>query len=140
MPETPRRVDPKLRQRALAQVRRGDKTGEPGKWSARKAQLATDAYKRAGGGYRGKRDSEIHLARWTAEDWGTRSGARTRDTGERHLQKAARDSLTEAEHAETTAKKRADRAAGRQHSPQPGASSDPTKSFGRIKMLAKTTS
>jgi len=115
------RTDPKLWTRVVAKVKRGGKGGEPGEWSARKAQLATAEYKRARGGYRGKKDSGNHLARWTAEKWGTKSGARSKDTGERYLPKAARDSLSDKEHAETTAKKRADRAKGKRFSPQPPA-------------------
>lgn len=43
--------DPALRERLKAEIRAGSKGGEPGTWSARKSQLLTLAYQKAGGGY-----------------------------------------------------------------------------------------
>jgi len=43
-------------------VAAGDKGGRPGQWSARKAQLAVAAYKRAGGDYRGQKSADNHLS------------------------------------------------------------------------------
>ena len=43
---------PGLRKRIFQRILRGNKGGNPGKWSARKAQMLALAYKRAGGGYR----------------------------------------------------------------------------------------
>ena len=43
---------PTLRKRLFHKILRGNKGGNPGQWSARKAQMLALAYKRAGGGYR----------------------------------------------------------------------------------------
>ena len=43
---------PALRRRIFNRIKRGGKGGAPGQWSARKAQMLAQAYKRAGGGYR----------------------------------------------------------------------------------------
>ena len=43
---------PTLRKRLFNKIPRGNKGGNPGQWSARKAQMLALAYKRAGGGYR----------------------------------------------------------------------------------------
>ena len=63
--------------------------------------------------------SQRSLRAWTKQDWGTKSGKKSSETGERYLPKAARDALTPAEYAATTAKKRKDTAAGKQVSKQP---------------------
>ena len=43
---------PGMRKRIFNRIKRGGKGGAPGQWSARKAQMLAQAYKRAGGGYR----------------------------------------------------------------------------------------
>ena len=43
---------PALRKRLFSQIKSGGKGGNPGQWSARKAQMLAAAYKKAGGGYR----------------------------------------------------------------------------------------
>jgi|TARA_R100001480_G_scaffold79665_1_gene89103 hypothetical protein len=43
---------PTLRKRLFNKLLRGNKGGNPGQWSARKAQMLALAYKRAGGGYK----------------------------------------------------------------------------------------
>jgi hypothetical protein len=113
------RTDPELWDKVKAEITAGDKGGDKGEWSARKAQMAVQEYKRRGGGYRGRKTGDNHLVQWTKEDWGTRSGKKSEETGERYLPRAAREKLTKEEHARTTAKKRADTRAGRQHSAQP---------------------
>ena len=119
MADTAQRTDPALWDRIKAEVTAGDKGGHAGEWSARKAQMAVQRYKAEGGSYKGDKDPHNHLAEWTKEEWGTKSGGESLDTGERYLPKAAREALTDEEYARTTAKKRADLAAGRQHSAQP---------------------
>ena len=44
---------PALRNRIFNRIKAGGKGGAPGQWSARKAQMVAQAYKKAGGGYRG---------------------------------------------------------------------------------------
>lgn len=43
---------PTLRKRLFEQIKSGGKGGDPGEWSARKAQMLAKAYKEAGGGYK----------------------------------------------------------------------------------------
>lgn len=116
-----KRTDPALWDRVKARVMRGAKGGRPGRWSARKAQLAVAEYEKAGGGYAGPRSPRNRLARWTREDWGTKSGRPSAETGEGDLPKAARDALDAGAYARTTAKTRADSKAGRQVRRRPAA-------------------
>ncbi len=140
MGSTAKRSDPALWDRVKQQVTAGDKGGEPGQWSARKAQLAVQRYKAAGGGYAGPKRADNHLQEWTAQDWGTASGKRSRDSGERYLPQAAREHLSQADYARTSAKKRADTAKGRQFSRQPGdvaAKTAPFRAEGKAALLAE---
>ena len=43
---------PTLRKRIFQRIKAGSKGGNPGQWSARKAQMLAKAYKIAGGGYK----------------------------------------------------------------------------------------
>ena len=113
------KTDPKLWEEVKARVMAGDKGGHAGQWSARKAQLAVHEYKAAGGGYKGKKAADNHLTEWTKEEWGTKSGKASGETGERYLPKKARAALSDEEYTRTTAKKRADTRKGRQFSAQP---------------------
>ena len=119
MAKSAKRTNPELWEKIKADVTDSDKGGNPGQWSARKAQLAVQEYKKRGGGYDGRKEPNNHLVEWTQEKWGTKSGKRSRDTGERYLPAKARDDLTPAEYARTTAKKRRDSRAGHRHSAQP---------------------
>lgn len=118
------RTNEALWKRTVSRIKAGSKGGKAGQWSARKAQLATQAYKKAGGGYSGtKTKAQKSLSKWTKEDWGTKSGnpsTQGKDaTGERYLPKKARESLSKKEYAKTSAKKRKDTKAGKQFSKQP---------------------
>jgi hypothetical protein len=113
-----------LRETIKRRIMAGSKGGRPGQWSARKAQLLALEYKKAGGGYRGvKTGAQKSLSKWMRQDWGTKSGKPStqgdKATGERYLPRAARERLSPAEYAATTAKKRKDTAAGKQFSKQP---------------------
>jgi hypothetical protein len=121
MAVTARKTDPALWDKVKTEVTQGDRGGRPGQWSARKAQMAVQSYKKQGGRYAGGKDADNHFKQWTDERWGTESGARSRDTGERYLPERARRDLTRAEYAETTAKKRDDTRKGKQFSAQPPA-------------------
>jgi hypothetical protein len=59
------------------------------------------------------------LKDWGNQDWTTKSGKKSSDTGERYLPKAAIKSLTPAEYAATTRAKRAGKAKGKQFVKQP---------------------
>ncbi|MGJ3262207.1 MAG: hypothetical protein ACFE0R_03140 [Salinarimonas sp.] len=119
MTGTAKKTDPKLWEKVKTDVTKSDKGGRPNQWSARKAQMATQEYKSRGGGYEGKKSSDNHLEQWTDEEWGTKSGKKSEDTGERYLPKTARENLSKEEYERTTRKKRADTRRGRQHSGQP---------------------
>jgi hypothetical protein len=112
------RSDPRLWERVKRDLTRSDKGGKPDQWSARKAQLAVQEYKRRGGGYRGRKPKETSLEQWT-EEWGTKSGRRSLESGERYLPRRAREELSDAEYRATSDRKRRDLARGRQHSRQP---------------------
>ncbi len=43
---------PGMRKRMFQAIKAGSKGGNPGQWSARKAQLLASRYKKAGGGYK----------------------------------------------------------------------------------------
>jgi hypothetical protein len=117
-------TNPALRERIKKKVMASDKGGKPGQWSARKAQLVAQEYKKAGGGYSGSKTSkQKSLSKWTKEEWGTKSGKPStqgsKATGERYLPKKARQSLSSAEYAKTSEKKREDLRKGKQFSKQP---------------------
>ena len=119
MSETAEKTDPRLWDKVKDEITAGAKGGKKGQWSARKAQMAVAEYKKRGGGYVGEQDEHNSLHQWTEEDWGTKSGKESGETGERYLPKKARDALSDAEYRRTSAKKRADTQKGRQHSAQP---------------------
>lgn len=109
---------PELRERLKKKIMAGSKGGKPGQWSARKSQMLAQQYKAKGGGYSsGKSKSQKSLDKWTKEDWGTKSGKRSQDTGERYLPKKARESLSAAEYKATSDKKRRGTKAGKQFVP-----------------------
>ena len=129
MSETAEKSDPKLWEQVKAEVTAGAKGGKPGQWSARKAQMAVREYQHRGGGYLGARDPHNHLHEWTKEHWGTKSGEPSLETGERYLPENAREALSDDEYKRTTAAKRRDLKAGKQHSPQPADVAAKTRPF-----------
>ena len=114
-----RYTHPELREKLLEEIKQSDKGGEPGQWSARKAQLLTQEYEKQGGGYKGEKDeSQKSLERWTEEEWQTKEGgARARKEGEtkRYLPKKAWESMSEEEKEETEKKKREGSRKGEQY-------------------------
>jgi len=78
---------------------------------------------------------QASLRRWTAEEWGTKSGQPStqgpKATGERYLPKKARQALSPAEYAATTAAKRKGTRAGKQFVSQPKKIRDKTARFRR---------
>ena len=77
------------------------------------------------------RKSQRSLRNWTKQKWGTKSGKKSSETGERYLPKAARDALSPAEYAATTRKKREDTRKGKQHSKQPKRIAKKTRQYRR---------
>ena len=76
--------------------------------------------------------SQRSLRSWTKQKWGTKSGKKSSETGERYLPKAARDALTPAEYAATSRKKRKDTKKGKQHSKQPKKIARKTRKYRRV--------
>ena len=89
--------------------------------------MASAEYQKRGGGYVGAKSKDNHLQQWTDEKWGTKSGAKSEETGERYLPKEARDHLSASEYKRTSAKKRADTKKGQQFSAQPADVAKKTK-------------
>lgn len=110
------RTNEKLWEQAKAQA----KATMGGKHSARAMQLAGKIYREKGGGYTGEKTAaQKSMSKWTKEDWGTKSGKKSGETGERYLPKKARDALSPSEYAATTRAKREGTAKGKQFVKQP---------------------
>jgi hypothetical protein len=69
------------------------------------------------------------LKDWTEQQWTTKSGKKSSETGERYLPKAAIASLSDKEYAATTKAKREGTKAGKQFVAQPKAIAKKTRSF-----------
>lgn len=109
------------------------------KWSAKRkkavdcdnpkgfSEKAHCASKKLAGG--GIAKSQQSLKDWGKQDWSTKSGKKSSETGERYLPKAAIKSLSSAEYAATTKAKRAGKAAGKQFVAQPKTIAKKTAGF-----------
>ncbi len=99
---------PQLRENIKNRIMAGSKGGNPGQWSARKAQLLALEYQKAGGGYRGKkRETQRSLKKWTREKWRTSDGKPAIRKGgtRRYLPASAWSRLTPAQRQATNRKK-----------------------------------
>lgn len=101
-----KKKNPELWSRIVSSVKSGTKGGDAGQWSARKAQIAVAKYKEAGGKYVGKKSQSNSLSKWTKQEWTTKSGKPSKETGERYLPKKAIEALSSSEYAATTRAKR----------------------------------
>jgi hypothetical protein len=110
--------DPAKWKRIVASVKASTKGGDPGEWSARKAQLATQQYKGSGGSYVGPKKADNSLSKWTGEKWRTSDGTPSNGT-KRYLPSSAWGSLTKSEVAATNKAKAAGNRAGKQFVAQP---------------------
>ncbi len=63
--------------------------------------------------------SQRSLREWEKQEWGTKSGKPSSETGERYLPKKAREALSPQEYAATTKAKREGTRKGRQFVKQP---------------------
>jgi len=75
--------------------------------------------------------SQKSLKRWTKQDWRTKSGKKSSETGERYLPAAAIKSLSPQEYAATTKAKREGTRAGKQFVKQPKKIAKKTAQFRR---------
>lgn len=112
-------TDKALWERIKKSVMEDDVGGKPGQWSAIKAMIASKKYKEAGGGYIGKKNYSTGLLKWIGEDWRTKSGKPSLETGERFLPAKAIEALTPEQYRRTSAIKRRDLKKGIQYSKQP---------------------
>ena len=127
---TAKKKNPSLWKRIVARIKAQASHGTAaGQWSGRKAQAAVKAYKKAGGGYSGAKKKSNSLSKWSKQKWRTKSGKKSSKTGERYLPEKAIKSLSAREYARTTAKKRRDKAAGKQFSKQPKSIARKTKRY-----------
>ena len=69
------------------------------------------------------------LKAWGDQEWTTKSGKKSSETGERYLPKKAIDALSPAEYAATTKAKRKGKAAGKQFVAQPKKIAKKTSGF-----------
>jgi hypothetical protein len=116
-------TDPALRERLKKKILAGAKGGDPGGWSARKAQLLTKEYEKAGGGYKSSKRTEAQkdLENWTEEKWTTSDGGPSERKGGkmRYLPQDAWEQLSAEEKQEANATKRKGDKAGKQFVPNP---------------------
>ena len=75
--------------------------------------------------------SQKSLKSWTKQDWRTKSGKKSSETGERYLPAAAIKSLSPQEYAATTKAKRTGSRAGKQCVKQPKKIAKKTAKFRR---------
>ena len=111
------KTKPELWKRIVSSVKSGSKGGRSGQWSARKAQIATARYKKAGGGYKGKKSSGNRLSKWSKQKWGYVSKGddkKPRAKRGRYLPEKVRKNMTPAQKAATNKRKRAATKAGKQ--------------------------
>ena len=77
--------------------------------------------------------SQRSLRAWTKQKWRTKSGKKSSETGERYLPEAAIKSLSAAEYAATSKKKREDTKKGKQHSKQPKKVAKKVRKYRKVK-------
>lgn len=110
-----KRTHPELWEKIKKKVTAGSKGGNPGQWSARKAQLAVKLYKEAGGGYEGKKSKSNSLKKWTDQDWQYAG----KEKESRYLPKKAIDALSPQEKGATNKAKKEGTRKGKQFVSQP---------------------
>lgn len=100
---------PALRESIKRRIMAGSKGGRAGQWSARKAQLLAQEYRKAGGGYRtGRRTrAQRSLKKWTRQRWRTSDGKPAGRGGRmrRYLPDAVWKRLTPSQRSATNRKK-----------------------------------
>lgn len=110
---------PDLRERIKDRIMKGSKGGDPGEWSARKAQLLAQEYEKSGGGYSGKKNaSQESLSKWTKEKWRTSDG-KPSEGKKRYLPEKAWSALSASEKAATNKAKADGNKQGKQFVKQP---------------------
>ena len=121
---------PALRERLKKKIMAGDKGGDKGEWSARKAQLLASEYKKAGGGYKSKSLGEggKSLKEWTRQKWTTSDGSPS-EGKKRYLPAKAWEALSSGEKAATSRAKSTGNKKGKQFVKQPKNIAEKVKKF-----------
>ncbi|RMY79235.1 hypothetical protein D0863_00211 [Hortaea werneckii] len=122
MPPKEKYTNPELRDQVKEEIQESDKGGQPGQWSARKAQMMAQEYKKRGGDYNTDKsqqdDSQKNLSKWSEEEWQTKEGsghAKQEDgTEKRYLPKKAWEQMDDQEKEETDEKKQEESKEGKQ--------------------------
>jgi len=116
------KTNPSLWKKIVSEVKRSNKGGKPGQWSARKAQMAVKSYKKRGGRYSSKKSGSNSLHRWTKQKWRTRSGKPSimgpKATGERYLPEKVIKRTSKKEYERSSRLKRRSIKKGKQYSRQ----------------------
>jgi hypothetical protein len=129
--------NPKLWETVKNKVMKMETGGtKAGQWSARKAQMAVKLYKEKGGGYTEKKDLKNSLTKWSDQNWQTKSGKPSHETGERYLPKKAIESLSNKEYRKTSRLKRSSMKKGNQFSKQPEKIAEKTKKYREVPNLS----
>ena len=76
--------------------------------------------------------SQKSLRNWEKQDWGTKSGKKSSETGERYLPEAAIKALSPQEYAASTRKKREDTKKGKQFSRQSKKTARKVRKYRRV--------
>jgi len=100
-------------------------------------QYAVKLYKERGGRYKGRKKADNRLTQWTEQDWTTKSGKPSKETGERYLPRAAIESLTSAEYGATTRAKRRGGGVGKVVA-QPQSIREKTQKFRKVNPIMAT--
>lgn len=88
------RTNSSLWEKVKKKILASSKGGEPGKWSARKAQLSVSEYKKLGGGYKGPKSPSNSLTKWSKEKWDYISPKGRKSKTGRYLPEKVRKSLS----------------------------------------------
>ena len=78
------------------------------------------------------KQSQKSLRSWTKQDWGTKSGKKSSETGERYLPEAAIKALSPQEYAASTRNKREDTKKGKQFSRQSKKTARKVRKYRRV--------
>ena len=76
-----------------------------------------------------RKNPQQSLRDWTKQNWRTKSGKKSSETGERYLPASAIKELSSAEYAATSRAKRKGTAKGKQYVPQPKKVAKKTKKY-----------
>lgn len=122
-------TDNAKRERIKNRIMAGSKGGKPGQWSARKAQLLAQEYKKAGGGYTGaKTKKQKSLSKWTKQKWRTSDGSKS-EGKKRYLPDKAWKNMTATEKRATNRAKAKGNREGKQFVAQPKRIAKKTKRY-----------